>query len=148
MAEFPSGMSDERLAEIRERLDDLPPFIALAGSNQRFTPVASYLRLLRGDQIALVTRPPRGLLGGMLGLPTTEWRTKAWATADALAAAPALASWRLVGEIEHTFTHFALTLDVYRAEGGADDPDLIWLPIERALAEMPSVFGKGLRLAL
>jgi hypothetical protein len=59
MAEFPSGMSDERLAEIRERLDDLPPFIALAGSNQRFTPVASYLRLLRSDQIELVNEIDR-----------------------------------------------------------------------------------------
>jgi hypothetical protein len=40
-------------------LDDLPPFIALAGSNQRFTPVASYLRLLRSDQIELVNEIDR-----------------------------------------------------------------------------------------
>ena len=104
--------------------------------------------LLWDDKVALVRRPPKGLLGGMLGLPTTDWRTKAWPEADALAAAPAPASWRRLGEIEHTFTHFALTLEVYRAEGAAKDPGLVWLPIDRALAEMPSVFGKALRLAL
>ncbi len=104
--------------------------------------------LVRGGEVALMRRPPRGLLGGMLGLPTTDWRAKAWQQADALAAAPAPASWRRLGEIEHTFTHFALTLDIYRADAAATDPNLIWLPIERALAEMPSVFNKGLRLAL
>jgi A/G-specific adenine glycosylase len=65
--------------------------------------------------VALVRRPPKGLLGGMLGLPTTDWRAKPWPTADALAQAPAPASWRRLGEIEHTFTHFALTLDIYCA---------------------------------
>ena len=103
--------------------------------------------LMRGGMVALVRRPPKGLLGGMLGLPTTDWRAKPWPTADALAQAPAPASWRRLGEIEHTFTHFALTLDIYCAEAGGPDPDLIWLPVERALAEMPSVFNKGLRLA-
>jgi A/G-specific adenine glycosylase len=103
--------------------------------------------LVRDGNVALVRRPPRGVLGGMLGLPTTEWRTKAWPRAEALVEAPASASWRRLGEIEHTFTHFALTLDIYCAEAGAPDPDLIWLPVERALAEMPSVFNKGLRLA-
>ncbi|HEX4199456.1 MAG TPA: A/G-specific adenine glycosylase [Caulobacteraceae bacterium] len=104
--------------------------------------------LTRGGKAALVRRPPKGLLGGMLGLPTTDWRATAWAEAEALAATPAPASWRCVGEIEHTFTHFSLTLDVYRAEGSAPEPDLVWLPFDRALAETPSVFGKALRLAL
>ncbi len=104
--------------------------------------------LVHSGKVALVRRPPKGLLGGMLGLPTTDWRAKAWPQADALAYAPAPASWRRLGEIEHTFTHFALTLDIYRADADATGPDLVWLPIERAAAEMPSVFNKGLRLAL
>ena len=103
--------------------------------------------LARRGAVALVRRPPKGLLGGMLGLPTTDWRAKAWTAADALAAAPMPANWRRVGEIEHTFTHFSLTLEVYRAEGDAEDADLVWLPLQRALAETPSVFGKALRLA-
>ena len=104
--------------------------------------------LVRGGEVALVRRVPKGLLGGMLGLPTTDWRAEAWAEVDALAVAPASAGWRRLGDIEHTFTHFSLTLEVYRAEGGAANADLVWLPLERALAEMPSVFGKALRLAL
>jgi A/G-specific adenine glycosylase len=103
--------------------------------------------LVRGGEVALVRRISKGMLGGMLGLPTTDWRAKAWAEADALAVAPAPANWRRVGEIEHTFTHFSLTLEVYRAGGDATDEELVWLPIERALAETPSVFGKALRLA-
>ncbi len=31
--------------------------------------------LTRGDAVALVRRPPKGLLGGMLGLPTSDWRS-------------------------------------------------------------------------
>ena len=30
--------------------------------------------LTRGDEVALVRRPPKGLLGGMLALPTSDWR--------------------------------------------------------------------------
>jgi A/G-specific adenine glycosylase len=104
--------------------------------------------LTRGGDVALVRRAPKGLLGGMLGLPTTDWRAMGWDEAEALASAPAHAAWRRIGEIEHTFTHFSLTLEVYRARGNAADPDLVWLPVERALAETPSVFGKALRLAL
>ncbi|HZC15243.1 MAG TPA: A/G-specific adenine glycosylase [Caulobacteraceae bacterium] len=104
--------------------------------------------LTQGGQAALLRRAPNGLLGGMLGLPTTDWRATRWPEAEALAAAPAPAAWRRIGEIEHTFTHFSLTLEVYWAAGGAADPNLVWLPFDRALAETPSVFGKALRLAL
>ncbi|MBW3560852.1 MAG: A/G-specific adenine glycosylase, partial [Proteobacteria bacterium] len=34
--------------------------------------------LTRAGETALVRRPGHGLLGGMLGLPTTEWRDRAW----------------------------------------------------------------------
>ena len=53
----------------------------------------------------LERRPDSGLLGGMLGWPTTEW-------SDApLPAAPAKANWRDTGiEVRHTFTHFHLRL--------------------------------------
>ena len=30
----------------------------------------------KGNQIALVQRPPKGLLGGMLGLPTSDWTSE------------------------------------------------------------------------
>ena len=70
----------------------------------------------RDGAIWLVRRPDKGLLGGMAGLPTTEWRGEPWSRAQALKHAPAKAKWRRVGAVRHVFTHFALTLDVYAAE--------------------------------
>ncbi|HEX5776119.1 MAG TPA: A/G-specific adenine glycosylase [Caulobacteraceae bacterium] len=99
--------------------------------------------LTRGDEVALVRRPPKGLLGGMLALPTSEWRGSALSDDEALAAAPAEASWRAAGEVEHVFTHFSLNLRVLRAEGEATD--VIWT---RDLGALPSVFLKAARTGL
>jgi A/G-specific adenine glycosylase len=101
--------------------------------------------LTRNDQVALVRRPPKGLLGGMLALPTTEWRATRWSPTEAAAAAPAQAPWRGVGEVEHGFTHFTLTLQLMRAEGDAHD--VIWSP-RRDLDALPSVFLKAARAGL
>ncbi len=101
--------------------------------------------LTRDDRVALVRRPARGLLGGMLALPTSDWRTDPFTDAEAIAAAPVDADWRPAGEIRHVFTHFALTLATYRAEGDWDDA--IWT--RRAeLEAMPSVFLKAARKGL
>jgi A/G-specific adenine glycosylase len=62
----------------------------------------------------LVRRPDKGLLGGMAALPTTPW-TEAPIN-DVAAHAPIEAQWEDVGAIEHVFTHFALTLQVWRAK--------------------------------
>jgi A/G-specific adenine glycosylase len=105
---------------------------------------AAFLLTL-GDAVAMVRRPPKGLLGGMLALPTTEWRAQPFSDAEVLAAAPTPADWRPAGEIEHVFTHFALTLSIWRAESDADG--LIWTP-RRDLEAMPSVFLKAARAGL
>lgn len=58
----------------------------------------------------LETRPEKGLLGGMLGWPGSDWN-------DAPEAAPPLtASWTELGEeARHTFTHFHLRLKILTA---------------------------------
>ena len=76
----------------------------------------------------------------MLALPTSDWRADPWSDANAVAAAPIGADWRAAGEIEHVFTHFALTLRVFRAAG--DWGDAIWTPVA-GLEAMPSVFLKA-----
>jgi len=94
----------------------------------------------RGGKVALVRRPPKGLLGGMLALPTSDW------TATAPPAEPG--DWRDLGEIEHVFTHFALTLRVLESETASVPDDVVWLARAQAQAAMPSVFAKALRQAL
>ncbi|GMG82975.1 A/G-specific adenine glycosylase [Paralimibaculum aggregatum] len=88
----------------------------------------------------VVRRPPSGLLGGMLALPSSDWT--AAPGPDPLPPVPG--AWEAIGEVRHVFTHFALRLTVHRAR---IDP----LPgpgRERAAAAdaMPTVFAKALRL--
>ena len=104
--------------------------------------------LTHQGRVALERRPPRGLLGGMLGLPTTDWGATRPAPAEIRAAAPVKADWRPLAPVEHVFTHFALTLEVWRAEAGSANPSLEWLPIDEAGQALPSVFLKALRAGL
>jgi A/G-specific adenine glycosylase len=106
---------------------------------------AAYL-LTRNGEIALVRRPPKGLLGGMLALPTSDWRAERFSDAEAIATAPVRADWRPAGEIEHVFTHFSLTLRVFRAQAEAEG--MLWTAAPEASAGLPSVFLKALRAGL
>lgn len=94
--------------------------------------------VLRDGQgrVALVRRPDKGLLGGMVGLPTGDW------SSDALDDCPPLAAdWADAGAIEHVFTHFSLTLWVRVAQGAGD---FLWTPEDEASAALPTVFRKAL----
>ncbi len=102
-------------------------------------------RLRRGGDILLVQRPDKGLLGGMVALPTTPWRTEIWGRAEAAAHAPAAAEWRESGAVRHVFTHFALTLEVWTGEG-----DVIgdWRAFDEIAAHgLPTVFRKAAMLS-
>ena len=90
-------------------------------------------------RVGLVKRPDKGLLGGMLGLPTSGW------DAGENSGPPVVADWRDVGTVRHVFTHFELELEVMRAEGQAD---LIWREVAEAEATLPTVFRKVLVRAL
>src|ERR1700676_291102 len=73
--------------------------------------------LSRDDGAVLLRRrPDKGLLGGMIELPSTEWRALPWSQAEAIEAAPAAADWTaLPGTVQHGFTHFRLDLALLAA---------------------------------
>jgi A/G-specific adenine glycosylase len=101
--------------------------------------------LTRGGEVGLVRRPAKGLLGGMLALPSGDWT----AQSDGLKGAPIVADWRPAGQIEHVFTHFSLSLDVMRAEATSQaSAEVIWTPLDEAARSLPSVFLKALRAGL
>jgi A/G-specific adenine glycosylase len=71
--------------------------------------------------VALVRRPPRGLLGGMLALPGTDWTTVSDAGPPPFAP-PFPADWALIeAPVVHGFTHFELHLWIAKAHA---DPAL------------------------
>jgi A/G-specific adenine glycosylase len=89
--------------------------------------------------VLLVRRPGKGLLGGMLALPTGPWASQA----EPGEGAPADARWDEAGAVEHVFTHFALSLRVYRADADRRGEG-IWWPVERIeQAGLPTVFAKA-----
>ena len=62
----------------------------------------------------LETRPERGLLGGMLGWPGSDW------TETPAPNPPLAAEWQDTGvQVRHTFTHFHLKLQVLTAQSNA-----------------------------
>lgn len=98
--------------------------------------------LTRGEDVLLVRRPARGLLGGMRALPTGPWREAPPGLADA----PAAAEWRMLDEgVTHGFTHFRLELRLacatYRGQEAVDGE---WWPVANlARAGLPTVFAKA-----
>jgi len=71
----------------------------------------AYIVLRSDGALLLETRPPRGLLGGMPGFPTSAWTEAAPAPAP-----PLTADWQKLDEVRHTFTHFHLQLQVVLAQ--------------------------------
>lgn len=99
-----------------------------------------------GDLLRVERRPERGLLGGMLGLPTSDWGEAAGdAGAVCKAAGGSEATLERLGEVRHVFTHFALELDVWTAQRAPGAASGDWAGHER-LKGLPSVFAKAVRL--
>ncbi len=98
--------------------------------------------LTRNDgSVLLRRRPEKGLLGGMMEVPGSEW-TEKLPEGDA----PLIASWRkLPGKVEHTFTHFHLEITVLAATvvDAKPPPYCRWVAVQDVDAEaLPSVMRK------
>ncbi len=93
----------------------------------------------------LERRPDRGLLGGMLGWPGSDW-------SEAPDPAPPLAAdWRTIpAEVRHTFTHFHLRLALHVARvgpGTAPDRGTFVPAADFSPAALPTVMRKAFDLA-
>ena len=104
--------------------------------------------LVREDGAVLLRRrPERGLLGGMIEIPSTPWRSAPWTLAEAVPLAPAAAAWSaLPGTVRHGFTHFQLELAVVWGVGTTGG---LWSPVE-GFAEhaLPTLMKKVARHAV
>ncbi|RDD61165.1 A/G-specific adenine glycosylase [Ferruginivarius sediminum] len=90
---------------------------------------------VRADgSVLLRRRPPEGLLGGMLEVPTTAWTEDGWDETAALRHAPVPASWNeLPGQVRHGFTHFEFLVTVWAAQVPAETAvaEAVWAGIDR-----------------
>ena len=76
----------------------------------------AFLVMREDGAIWMQRRVAEGLLGGMLGLPGTEWTGDGPGERDIRAAAPLAADWHAVeGSVRHVFTHFELRLTLHAA---------------------------------
>lgn len=94
-------------------------------------------------------RPETGMLGGMMEPPTSDWGIRQDGATGA-AAAPFDASWTLEGAVEHVFTHFRLSLEVWRAEilETPESPGLWCEPRDLAEAALPTLMRRAVETGM
>ncbi len=99
-----------------------------------------------GGNVWLRRRPDKGLLGGMMEVPSDEWApSNSWDNIPA-PRIPIIANWELLpGIVRHTFTHFHLELKIIRL----DLEEMInlqegeWCPVDKADSyALPTVMKK------
>ena len=128
-------------------------------------PVLSYIKLVREGEVFWIQdsagnalferRPESNMLGGMVGLPSTNWddKTNPLGVRDDLQALldmSALLSKRNRGVVRHSFTHFHLKLNVNYYVLDQDNPvpdPFFWISKESLnnLA-LPTLFKKVVKM--
>lgn len=96
-------------------------------------------------QVLLERRGEKRMLGGMTGLPTTDWDNKA---GEDMLAQPA-ESLRYVADIYHSFTHFDLKLEIWRGVSAEKkDNQFFSKKADVKKAGLPTVFLKVAKVML
>ena len=114
---------------------------------------SAFVAIRADGAVLLRRRAPKGLLGGMLEVPSTEWLASPISRVSPNADAPFPAEWRRIGgTVSHTFTHFQLELEVHLALDVATSSlprGCAWYPRAALCDEaLPSVMRKVLAHAL
>jgi A/G-specific adenine glycosylase len=110
---------------------------------------AAFVAVRAGDgAIFLRRRPETGMLGGMDEPPTTEWGVRRDGATGA-GAAPFPAAWTRAGSVVHVFTHFQLTLEVWRADvaDAAGAEGRFVTPAGLVAVALPTLMKKAIELA-
>jgi A/G-specific adenine glycosylase len=100
-------------------------------------------------KILLEKRPDKGLLAGLIGLPTTVWKDTPWdlkSEGTFMDAPPGVERWEAIPiVIRHTFTHFHLELRVMK--GKSDVPQKgLWSSLDNIKSHaLPTVMKKVIR---
>jgi A/G-specific adenine glycosylase len=124
------------------------PRPAVKGIKPRRYGIAFWVEKENGE-ILLEKRPDKGLLAGLIGLPTTQWQELPWAieSAESLLHAPeGVERWEYLPEIvRHTFTHFHLELRI--AKGRCKSPQKgLWSSFDNLNSHaFPTVMKKVIR---
>lgn len=140
-------LAEACVARARGEQERFPVKLAKAPKPRRYGVV---FVILSGNGVVVERRADKGLLGGMLGLPHTEWRSEPYRTEEVMP--PVSAPFEMIGNYEHIFTHFALMQDVWQVQLSDEalrdflrhNNNFQLLSVsEKAL---PTVFAKALRL--
>jgi A/G-specific adenine glycosylase len=110
----------------------------------------AYWMTLPDGAVLLRRRPEQGLLGGMMEIPTSDWRPEPWAADEAAEAGPVRADWReLPGTVRHIFTHIDLRLTLRTAGLRKPPAGMIAAPLDGLGGyALPSVMRKIVKLAV
>jgi A/G-specific adenine glycosylase len=140
-------LAEACLARARGEQERFPVKLAKAPKPRRYGVV---FVVQAGDCVVVERRADKGLLGGMLGLPHTDWRSEPYSTEEVTP--PISTVFETSGVYENVFTHFALTQEVWRAQLSDEElRDFLrrnnsfqLMPVsEKAL---PTVFAKALKV--
>ncbi len=102
-------------------------------------------------RLLLRRRPERGLLGGMMEVPSTPWQEELLPAGEISQHVPMATEWRtLPGTVVHIFTHFRLELSVRSGIGSraALEGEIWQAPNDLGDLALPTVMKKVLRHAL
>ena len=140
-------LAEACVARARGEQERFPVKLARAPKPRRYGVV---FVIRSGDDVLVERRADKGLLGGMLGLPHTDWRSEPYRTEEITP--PISAPFEVIGGYEHVFTHFTLTQEVWRAQVSDEavrdflrrNNSFQLMPVsEKAL---PTVFVKALKV--
>lgn len=107
-----------------------------------------------GDSAVLLRkRPPKGLLGAMMEVPSSSWELEKPTIDHAQKESPLKCAYKETSKVaQHVFTHFALELQVYKATVPQETKapkDCVWCSIEQFKDHaLPTVFKKVIKQAL